>query len=467
MSIPNLLKTLKTVKGNCQSNPSSKPLAEIISTILAPAPFDSTESCFISQLNPHVFTSILSNPNLRSSECFHFFDFCLKNQPLMSFTPDLQAHLTVICRLLKARMFSDAASLLKTVSIDGNLRYSFAIIASTVESCCQERKVKVKFFNFMLALYSESGFFDSVSETFSYMKNNGIMIDEQSCTVHLLSLKGSNQMHLALDFFYRMLKSRLAVSVYSLTVVVDILCWNGEIKRGRELVEETLGKGIKPNIVTFNVMVSACAKRWNFEELDLILILMEKEEVRFDANTYKLLIDGFTSSGRTEAAKNLVMKMHDEGLKADSHLYNLIIRSYCKAGAIQSACLVFDEMSERNIATNSDTYWALIDGLCKVGDMGLAVEYVNGMQSKGIKMDEAIFDALVDGFCVKGMVDEAIELQIMMEKDGYQLNPSVCEKIVLELWKLNRTKEATMVLSILAKRGADLRRLIPTTLELI
>ncbi|CAK9314384.1 unnamed protein product [Citrullus colocynthis] len=189
MSIQNFL---KSVKANPPSNSSSKPLMEIISTILAPASFDSTPACFISELNPHVLTSILSNPNLRSSECFHFFDFCLKNQPLISFKPDLQSHLIVICRLLQSRMFANAEILLKTVSIDGNHRYPFAVIASNVEISCQEWKVKVKFFNFTLALYSENGFFDSVSETFSYMKNNGIMIDDHT-SVHLPSLKGSNR----------------------------------------------------------------------------------------------------------------------------------------------------------------------------------------------------------------------------------------------------------------------------------
>lgn len=78
------------------------------------------------------------------------------------------------------------------------------------------------------------------------------------------------------------------------------------------------------------------------------MLLMEKEEVRFETNMYKRLIDRFTSSGKNEKAEKLVMKMHEEGLKADAHLYNLIIRSYCKAGTIK--------MTERSIAPNFDTY---------------------------------------------------------------------------------------------------------------
>ena len=110
-----------------------------------------------------------------------------------------------------------------------------------------------------------------------------------------------------------MVESGIEVSVYSLSVVVDGLCWSGEVKRGRELVEEMIGRGIKPNVVTFNVMLNACAKRWNFEELELVLLLMEKEGVAFSDHTYKVLIDGFTSSGKIDEAKKLVLEMHDKG----------------------------------------------------------------------------------------------------------------------------------------------------------
>ena len=109
-----------------------------------------------------------------------------------------------------------------------------------------------------------------------------------------------------------MVESGIEVSVYSLSVVVDGLCWSGEVKRGRELVEEMIGRGIKPNVVTFSVMVNACAKRWNFEELELVLLLIEKEGMALSDHTYKVLMDRFTSSGKIDEAKKLVLEMHDK-----------------------------------------------------------------------------------------------------------------------------------------------------------
>ena len=139
-----------------------------------------------------------------------------------------------------------------------------------------------KFFNLMLKVYSDNGEFGEVSKTFDYMKNNGIKIDERTCTVHLIALKGADELGLALDFFYQMVETGLEISVYSLTAVVDGLCRNGDMKKGREMVEEMAGRGIKANVITYNTLIDSCVKRWDFEELDLVLGLMEIGGVGFN-----------------------------------------------------------------------------------------------------------------------------------------------------------------------------------------
>lgn len=99
----------------------------------------------------------------------------------------------------------------------------------------------------MLKVYSDMGNFNEISQTFEYMRINGIKIDERTCTVHLLALKRADKIQLSLDFLYGMVKAGLEVSVYSLTVVVEGLCYNGEIKRSRELVEDLVGRGTRLN----------------------------------------------------------------------------------------------------------------------------------------------------------------------------------------------------------------------------
>ncbi|EOY34445.1 Pentatricopeptide repeat-containing protein, putative [Theobroma cacao] len=454
MTLQNFLKTLKTVKKSYPSGLSSKPyqpLPDFISQFLTTSkPLDAST---ISDLNPTTFHDILTNPDLKASKCFRFFNLVIKNQSLVSFKPDLQAHLTLTCRLLKARLFSDAEAMLKSVSVDESLRYPFLVIASAVENCCFESKVITKFYNLMLKVYSDNGKFGEVLKTFDYMKNNGIKIDERTCTVHLIALKGADELGLALHFFYLMVETGIEISVYSLTAVVDGLCRNGDVKKGREIVEEMADRGIKANVITYNIMIDACAKRWDFEELDLVLGLMEKAGVEFNVETFKFLIDGYTSYGKINEAGRLIGEMHDKGLKVDTYLYNLMINGYCKLGSIENVLLLFDRMSNRGVKPNADTYWPLINGYSKVGEMEMAMKYVNEMQKKGFELDKVMYDMLIDRFCQNGMVDEAFELRIEMERKGFHSDMYLCNQMGKLLCEIYQTEKAKMLLNIMIKRG--------------
>ncbi|KAF3540524.1 hypothetical protein F2Q69_00020062 [Brassica cretica] len=226
---------------------------------------------------------------------------------------------------------------------------------------------------------------------------------EKTLTLQLLNLKKSDEVELANDFFRLMVASDLGVaSVYSLTVVVSALGCNGEIKRGRELVEEV--ETIKPNIVTFKSMIDCCVKRWNFEELGLVLELTEKESVSLDLDAYKILIDGFASYGKVEEAEKLVSTMHDKQLKVDTYLYNLIITGLEKAFEIHSV------MSSQGVVSNKYTYWGLVNGLCKAGKVCEAMRLTEELRLSEFEVDEAMYRTLIEGCYRAGRVDNALEV---------------------------------------------------------
>ncbi|XP_030503304.2 pentatricopeptide repeat-containing protein At2g28050 [Cannabis sativa] len=460
MSIRKVIPNLKTVK---MLHPP-KPFLEILNVVCSNTPISSSSFSSISNLDLKTLHLILSDPYVNDSNCLKLFNFVIKNQSLISFKPDLQAHLTLFRRLVEARNFSQAENLFRSVLIDENSRYPFPAITSTLEILCETSLIKAKSFNVMLKVYSDSGKFDQVLEVFDYMKNNGIEIDGRTCTVHLLTLKKADQVELSLDFLYRMLKSNVNVSEYSLSVVVAGLCWNGEIKRSRELVQAMVSRGITLSTITLNTMLDACSKRSNFVELDLILGLMEKEGLRFNVNTYRILVNGFTSIGKVKEAESLVKGMHDEGMKVETHLYNLIIYGYCRACCMESACWVFDEMAEKNVVPNYDTYLAVISGLCNSGEMGKALEYLKDMQKKKIEVDDLMFNTLIEGFGNKGLIKEAYELLLVMEMVGFEAELSLCNKILTGLCNMNQTREATRLFTVMVKRGAallNLRVLLP------
>ncbi|XP_065869379.1 pentatricopeptide repeat-containing protein At2g28050 [Euphorbia lathyris] len=449
--------TLKTVKRNRLSFLSPKSCQEISRSISEA--LISPSSTFLSNLNSAQLHQILSNPHIQPLKCLRFFNLISGNQSSIPFKADLQAHLTLISRLLEGRRFSEAENLLKSVSIEESSRYPFPLLASTIEKCCCfELKVTAKLFNLMLKVYSGNNKFYRVLETFDHMKNNGINIDERTCTMHLLALDKHDQMSLALEFFNRMIEFDIEVSAYSLMAVANGLCKIGEIKRCRALVEQMVSKGVHPNIATYNVILAACAKRWNFEELDSMLALMEKEGEAFNFITYKILIDGYSSYGKIEEAEKLVWEMHHRELSVDTHMYNLLINGYCKQNLVDKALLLFDKMSNRGVNSNVDTFGALIDGICKARRMEVAMVFVSKMQSQGIELDQVMLSSLVEGYCSKGMVDEAFELQVEMERRGFDSDISIWSQVLGALLRLKRNEEATELVNKLVRRCGSLEK---------
>lgn len=137
MSFQNVLRTLKTVKGATSSARPYQEFAEILSEIpnsntSAPKPLTTTTISLLSKLNPNTLHLILSEPTFKSSECFLFFNFLLKNQSFISFKIDLLAHLTFICRLLRSRKFTDAEQIFKSISVDTHFRSLLLLLKCVV-----------------------------------------------------------------------------------------------------------------------------------------------------------------------------------------------------------------------------------------------------------------------------------------------------------------------------------------------
>lgn len=184
----------------------------------------------------------------------------------------------------------------------------------------------------------------------------------------------------------------------------------------RELVEEMSGKGVKPNIITFNTLVDGCTRRWDLLELDSVLNLMEKERIPHNDTTFKLLIEGYSGSSEVERAEKLLFEMHEKGFEVESYLYYTVISGCCRLGNVSHGLSLFKEMQEREISPIIDIYLCLINALCSVGEMGMVKELVHEMQNEGGELDEVLLNVLANGYCKAEMVDELAEIQCMIEK---------------------------------------------------
>ncbi|KAH0657872.1 hypothetical protein KY289_026620 [Solanum tuberosum] len=399
MSLQKVLQNLRTLKKWQIPNPSLHPRAKIADTIINTvlSPIVIAPSTLLSNLTPNLILLILSDPHINTPKCLDFFNFLMLNQSFITFKIGVETHLTLVCRLVKEGYFEDAETLLVLVPNIETFRCPFAVIASFFENHNVPSKFASKIFNLLLKALSDNGKFNEALEIFMYMKLNAIEINERTCTVHLINLLKCDQIALALS---------------------------GEIKKARELVEEMLSKGVKPNIITCNTLVDACARRWNFEEMNNILALMKRERVDLNVETYKFSVDGFLSSGKIDDAERLILEM---------------------LGNMERALSLFRQMIVKDICPNGDTYSVLVKGLCDKG--------------QGVELDGSMFDILIHCYFKAGMIEEAVSILGLMEKREFIADTSVYELIIDGLLKLDRTEEAISWLTPLIKRGVSRQKL--------
>ncbi|KAI7743374.1 hypothetical protein M8C21_003557 [Ambrosia artemisiifolia] len=450
MSIQTILQDLKTIKKIINHPITTLTHHRKITDVIISA--TQTTTTIFSTLTPNTVNLILTDPNINTHKTLSLFNIILKNQSLLPFKIHIEHYATVICRLIQSRSFLEANNLLDSLANHQNLRYYVSVPAN---QCFHSRNVS-KMFNLMLKVYSDTRKFDAGLETFDYMRDNGIEISERMCLVYLIGLMRSQEFGLCLGFLCKMMDSGVVnVSVYTLTVVVDGLCKNGEIKSARELVERGMCRGVGPNVVTFNTLVDACCRRWDFEELDLVLVLMKKGGVEFNLDTYRFLIDGFLSGGKVEDAERVIVEMCDKDLSVEIHLWNAIVRKYCKLGKMESAFKVFDKMIERGASANVETYRILVSGICGIGEMEAAKQLAEKLQRKDIDLGRDVFDELVNGCCKKGEFDDVVGLLSTMEKKGLFGDVRLYNMVIAGLCESHRVEEATRLLSFVVKCGAN------------
>ncbi|PPS11918.1 hypothetical protein GOBAR_AA08739 [Gossypium barbadense] len=420
MSTKNLVKIFEKSLPRCP-----KEIAEVL-VKSGLKPFKTNPS-LISGLNSNTTDLVLSNPNLPIHSCTLFFNFLRTNLSLTPQKPNLQTHLSFIRRLHKAGNFEEIKQVLKFILSDDNLRYPVEEILSLFDFEFDNSYFLNKLSDFLFRVCVDNKRFEEANLVFDYMKKMGFNIDERSCILYLVALKKSDKGDSFLLFFRRMVESGVEIGAYSMTIVIDGLCRRGEVEKGRELMNEMASKGVKANVVTYNTILNA-----------YVLMLMEREEVEYNAATYTVLIEHFGNIGKHDEVEKLFDEMRERKVEMDVHLYtSMILR-----GNIKKAVSLFDELTEKGLVPNARVYGALIDGLCKTGQMEAAQLLLKDMQSQKIVVNQVIINTLLHGYCRKGMMDDALRLVAVMEKKGFKPDVFTYNIMASGMSRLKRYEEA-------------------------
>lgn len=217
-----------------------------------------------------------------------------------------------------------------------------------------------------------------------------------------------------------------------------------QLKKCVDLYNEMQDRfGVKPNRVTFNVILDVAVKARQWDQVQGFLREMEFRGISYDRYTYTTMIQGAGYRGSSDEVSRIVQQMIDKGVQLDTYMINCVMSAYIRSASPQEAEMLFEGMKRgtlhgsfgpssthtsegssdahtatqmaiknrevvqpRNASRSAPdiaTYCLLIQHHCKAtGDLSRVISLLEDMEVNKVGDSVSLFQSLFSGFVAHG-----------------------------------------------------------------
>ncbi|XP_064985660.1 putative pentatricopeptide repeat-containing protein At1g53330 [Musa acuminata AAA Group] len=255
-------------------------------------------------------------------------------------------------------------------------------------------------YNVLIRAQVLAGCIEGAWELFDEMRSKGIA-PTVSTFGTLVSALCANSM---LDEAFRLKETMLTEykvkpNAYIYTPLIKGLCKSGELDLALQLKEEMLSdKDLVMDSAVYSTLIRALFRVNRKGEVVGILEEMKRIGIKPDVVTYNAMISGFCEDEKDfDAAFETLNEMVRQRCKPDVVSYNTIIAGLCKAGRWSDASELFDDLPRRECCPDVVSHRILFEGLCDAGEFRKARMVLDEMMFKGYKLGAVNMRKLLEG----------------------------------------------------------------------
>jgi len=191
------------------------------------------------------------------------------------------------------------------------------------------------------------------------------------------------------------LNTALSVCVHA----PDLTLMDALLKEVQEYEQKT-GKSVV-DIVTYNTMMKAAAKRRDVQACFKILDAVNAAKLDPDDVTFSTLLDVCIDENEHELASVALEQMCESGVKMNCVLLTTLMKGFIRSKHLDKAMALFDTMRSEGSQVKPDmiTYSMLIKAQCDAQDMGKALQILEEMLQNSCEVDDVVFTHLIEGCC--------------------------------------------------------------------
>mmetsp|Transcript_5553 Transcript_5553/g.8780 ORF Transcript_5553/g.8780 Transcript_5553/m.8780 type:complete len:621 (-) Transcript_5553:14-1876(-) len=206
-----------------------------------------------------------------------------------------------------------------------------------------------------------------------------------------------------------------------------------EIKAAFQLLNDAESRRLKPTIITYGTLMTACERAVSVEGMDQVFSLMkiandENNHVGKDIIpneiVYGAAISCLRKASQPERCVSMLRKMIRDGLKPNIATFNTVLKAQTEGRKpkLQNALEVYKMMRAAKdpiITPNRQTFSVLIEACCARQQPQGAEAFLRLMRKSGYKPDVDLYTLTVASYERARQPLKALRLMESMEDDGY------------------------------------------------
>jgi len=171
----------------------------------------------------------------------------------------------------------------------------------------------------------------------------------------------------------------------------------------------------RPDVISFNTLISACAKAGQPKRAEEAFFQMEKRGLLPNHVTFSTVICAHARAGNPREAQSWLDAMLTRGCTPDAVSYNSVLAAHAQVGDASAALEVFHAMGRAGISASPSTHSIMINALVKANQADGAESLLREVVGSGVRLEASSFNSLLSLYAKCGDSERALAILALME----------------------------------------------------
>ncbi|XP_042456081.1 pentatricopeptide repeat-containing protein At3g61520, mitochondrial-like [Zingiber officinale] len=293
---------------------------------------------------------------------------------------------------------------------------------------------------------------------FHAVKDAGGSIEAPVCNALLTGLAAIQDFARMNLLFSEMKSFGVRPDVVTFGILITCLCKSRRIDDALDVLDamSSPDSGVTPGTIIFNTVIAGLCKAGRLQDgLSLLDRMKSSHACDPDSVTYTSLINAFCKAAELDKAHELLTRMEKERVAVDVVILNTFIYRMCRHGMIGSALNFFRKKKVEwpEVKGNAFTYTVLIGAFLHSNNVGWATTLFDEMIKEGVSPNSVTYSTLICGLTQVGKLDDAYSNVSLMRKNGFRVDIKSYNILISGFCKKKRLDKALEIHDEICEAG--------------